>query len=211
MDSCSFPRTVEEMLEDGWYDKILRKVKRYNLNDILNTPEELVQDVFLQIIKSDYLSRYDPDYRPFEVYIYTLVENLIKKRGIREGTKGGKMIVNHSSLENTVPENGRLEPGVVYLEMLESSGQEDVLGGIYLEELIRDTFDSLEEFKAHSSVEVDGVTIERDPKTVFKMILAGKSVNEIASVMQTSKQFIYVLLNKIRGTAPMEELRASFN
>ena len=211
MDSCSFPRTVDEMLEAGWYDKILKKVKKYTLNDILNTPEELVQDVFLQIIKSDYLSRYDPEYRPFEVYIYTLVENLIKKRGIREGTKGGRKIVNHLSLESTSPDDGELEAGVVYLDMLDiPDSQGSTLNNLYLEELIRDTAESLKEFKAHSSVDFEGMTVDRDPLTVFKLILAGKSVNEIADMMHTSKQFIYFLLNKIRGTAAMQELRSQF-
>ena len=205
MDSCNFPRTVDEMLAQGWYDKIMRKVRKYNLNDILNTPEELVQDVFVQIIKSDYLARYDPDYRPFEVYIYTLVENLIKKRGIRENTEGGKKIVNHASLENTLL-GEKPEPNTVYLDMLDIDvSDESPEDRIYMEQLIEATKESLKDFKAHSNVEVDGELIERDPITVFKFILAGKSVSEIADVMQTSKQFIYVLLKKIRGVESMQE------
>lgn len=205
MDSCNFPRTVEEMLEAGWYDKILRKIKKYHLNDILNTPEEMVQDVFLQIIKTDYLSRYDPEYRPFNVYIYVLVENLCKKRGTREGTKGGTLIVNHASLVNTM-DSDKPEANTVYMDHLETPYDKCSLDdNLYVNGLIETTMESLEQFKAHSSIEYDGQVIERDPITVFKLILDGKSVSEIADIMQTSKQFIYVLLHKIRGVPAMQE------
>ena len=206
MDSCNFPRTVDEMLEAGWYDKILRKIKKYHLNDILNTPEEMVQDVFLQIIKTDYLSRYDPEYRPFNVYIYVLVENLCKKRGTREGTKGGTLIVNHASLAQT-SEGSTPEANTVYLDLLDVEPVTETADDkLYVDALVESTMESLLQYKAHSSVDVDGVTVERDPLTVFKLILEGKSISEIAEIMQTSKQFIYVLLHKIRGVPAMQEL-----
>ena len=207
MESCNFPRTVEEMIEAGWYNRILRKVKKANLKDILNTPEELVQDVFLQIIKSDYLSRFDPDIRPFEVYIYSLVDNLIKKRGIREGTAGGRKVVNHLALENVFDvDNTTSNQYVVYIDMLEvdkvSETPDDTM---YVDDLIELTRQALKEYKATSSVEFNGKLVQRDPLTVFNYILDGKSVSEIAEIMQVSKQYIYVLLHKIRAVKEMQE------
>ena len=206
MDSCDFPRTVEEMLEAGWYDKILKKVKRYSFKDMLNSPEELVQDVFLQIIKSDYLARYDPDYRPFEVYIYVLVENLMRKRGVRESTRNGKNIVSALSLEDSVPESG-IEPFTAYLEQLDlyDNNTGSVEDRLYVEDIIDGTLESLKEFKANSSVVYQGYVVERDPITVFRFILQGKSVSDIAEIMQTSKQFIYFLLRKIRNVNSMQD------
>ena len=205
MESCGFPRTVEEMLEAGWYNKLLKKVSKSTLRDPLNTPEELVQDIFTQILQSDYLSRYNPEFRPFDVYIYAVADNLIKKRGVRENTKGGKLIVNHASLENSI-EDGVLEPNTVYLDVLELEEKtESPENLLYIKQLIASTKASLKEFKATSSVEYDGEVVLRDPATVFDYILDGKSVSEIAEIMQVSKQYIYVMLHKIRSVKAMKE------
>ena len=208
MEVRNFPRTVEEMLEAGWYNRILRKVNKANLKDILNTPEELVQDVFLQIIKSDYLARYNPEYRPFEVYIYSLVDNLIKKRGIREGTEGGKKVVNHASLENAADnaDTNVSNPNVIFIDMLEVTKEHETTDDeMFVDDLIEATRIALKEFKASSSVEFNGKLVQRDPLTVFNYILEGKSVSEIAEIMQVSKQYIYVLLHKIRAVKTMQD------
>lgn len=206
MDSCNFPRTVEEMLEAGWYDRILKKVKKANLKDVLNSPEELVQDVFLNIIKTDYLAKYDPEYRPFNVYIYVMVNNLIKKRGIREGTKGGKQIVNAVALEDTM-DGDVPASNTVYLDLLDlEDDQDQVDDRLYIDSLVEETRKSLQEFKASSTVEYDGKVLTREPSTVFELILNGKSVSEVAEMLKVSKQYIYVLLHKVRSTASMQEL-----
>lgn len=207
MDSCNFPRTVDEMLEAGWYNKLLRKVSKANLKDVLNTPEELVQDIFLQIICSDYLSRYNPDYRPFDVYIYAVADNLIRKRGTREGTSGGKKILNAVSIVSSSEDSDTMsESHTVYLDTLESSeSQQNVDDNLYINTLLSDTRKSLREFKTNSSVEYDGKEINKDPLTVFNYILAGKSVSEIADILQVSKQYVYVLLHKVRQVKPMQD------
>lgn len=208
--SENYPRTVQEMLDQGWYEKIYAKVKKYKLNDFLNTPEELVQDIFLQIIKSDYLSRYNPELRSFEVYIYTLVINTIKKRGMREGSKGGRNIVNALSLEQTQEDNGEDTNGVAFLDRLEVGKVEDPLNNVIMEDLIERTRESLKKFKATSSVVYEGKVIQRDALTVFNLILEEKTVPEIAEIFQTSKQFIYILLNKIRATPEMQEFHKEY-
>lgn len=209
MESCNFPRTVDEMLEAGWYNKLLRKVSKANLKDTLNSPEELVQDIFLQIIRSDYLSRYDPSYRPFEVYIYAVADNLIKKRGVRENTSGGKKIVNPVSIENS-SEDGVLESNTVYLDMLDIKETQEVNteDDLYIKELIDSTYQSLQDIKTSSVVEYKGKMLKRDSATVFDFILEGKSVGEIAEILQVSKQYVYVLIHKIRQVKPMQEFYA---
>jgi RNA polymerase sigma factor (sigma-70 family) len=206
MDSCDFPRTVEEMLEAGWYEKILKMVKRSNLKDVLNSPEELVQDVFCNIIKTDYLSRYDPEYRPFYVYIYVLVNNLIKKRGIRENTAGGRKVVNALALEDTV-EGDTVTPNTIYLDLLEiEDNLESPDDRLYIDTIIDRARTSLQNIKSHSAVEFDGTLVSRDPATVFEYILEGRSVSEIAEILGVSKQYVYVLIHKIRGVEAMQEL-----
>ena len=201
----SYPRTVEEMLEQGWYDKILSKVKKYNLNDILNTPEEIVQDIFMDLLKSRYLERYDPEKRNFEVYIYVFVTNSVKKRGIREGSKNGRNIVNHNSLEYTQDEDGASVTGVTFLDRIDTLVTEDQYSDIVIQDLIERTRASLQAFKASSSFIYEGVEYQRDPLTVFNLLLEEKSVPEIAEILGTSKQFIYNLLQRIRSTKEMQE------
>lgn len=204
-NSQNYPRTVQEMLDQGWYEKILKKVRKYNLNDILNTPEEIVQDVFTQILQSRYLERYDPNGRPFEVYIYTLAINLVKKRGIREGSTNGRLIVNSNTLEYSQEDNSQPQAGVTYLDRIEQEELDDPFMDIEMQDLIESTKRSLAEFKASSTIVKEGVEIQRDPATVFTLLLEGKSVPEIAEIFETSKQFIYILLGKIRETPEMQE------
>ena len=203
--NCSYPRTVEEMIEQGWYEKILAKVRKYKLNDILNTPEEIVQDIFLNIMSSKYLDRYNPELRSFEVYIYTMVINSIKKRGMREGSKNGRNIVNHSSLEYSQDDNTDSSVGVSYIDHLENPEAQDPFKDVELQDLLEATRVSLRQFKASSSVVHDGVEYQRDAETVFNLLLDNKSVPEIAEIFQTSKQFIYILIQKIRDTPEMQE------
>ena len=205
-----YPRTVEEMLEQGWYEKILAKVKKAQLNDILNSPEEITQDIFVQIIQSDYLSRFNPELRSFEVYIYTMVINSIKKRGMREGSTNGRNIVNHNSLEFSQDDEGQQTLGVTYLDRIEQYEIDDPLREIEMADLLEKTRSSLRQFKASSSVIYEGVEIQRDAETVFNFILEGKTVPEIAEIFKTSKQFIYILLNKIRETPEMREFHEDF-
>lgn len=204
-----YPRTVQEMLDQGWYEKILAKVRKAKLNDVLNTPEEIVQDIFLQIMQSRYLERYNPELRPFEVYIYVLVSNSIKKRGEREGTENGRKIVNRNSLEYEMDgEDGGI-PGVTYLDHMDQGLIEDGFAAIEIQDLIDRTRKSLRVFKASSKIiKEDGREISRDPETVFDLLLSGKTVSEIAALFETSNQFIYILLGKIRETKEMKEFHA---
>lgn len=200
----TYPRTVEEMIEQGWYEKILAKVKKYHLNDILNTPEEIVQDIFVNIMSSRYLERYNPEMRSFEVYIYTMVINSIKKRGAREGSKNGRNIVNHTSLEYSQSDDEEMCAGITFLDRIENTEGQDAFREIELQDLFEATRQSLRAFKASSSVVYKGQVIQRDAETVFNLLLEDKTVPEIAEIFQTSKQFIYILLGKIRDTPEMQ-------
>jgi hypothetical protein len=64
---------------------------------------------------------------------------------------------------------------------------------------------NLAKIEASSNVtKTDGTTVQRSPLQVFNYLLDGKDVKEIANIMETSQQFIYNLINKIRREA--EEL-----
>lgn len=213
MEGLTTPRTTQEMIDQGWYEKILAKVKKYTLNDVVNSADDLVQEIFLQIESTKYLERFDAKQRNFEVYIYVFVMNAVKKRGIREGSKNGRMIVNHFSLESSQDENDPTPAGKVFLDRLEECvGNDDPFAEVFVQELIEETRKSLAKYKASSTVEYNGEIIQRDPLTVFNYILEEKTVPEIAEIFNTSKQFIYDLLNKIRTTPEMtafyEEMRA---
>jgi DNA-directed RNA polymerase specialized sigma24 family protein len=213
----NYPKTMPEFVAAGWYDNIMRKVRKYNLNDACNSYEDLVQDIFVQLLVKDkngrnYLERFDPSFeRKFDAYIYVLVVNAVKKRGMREGTAGGRLIVNALSLEMSQSDSDEPTPGVVYADRLQlEDSADDLDGAMSLEAMIARATIELGEYKASSSVtKADGTVINRDPLTVFQLLWEeGLTVPEIAELFETSKQFIYNLLNKIRQTPAFAEWHA---
>ena len=202
------PKTFDEFIEQDWGTKILRRIKRFDLRDCLNDPEELLQDIYVQLLKTDYIRRYDKTKnRSFEVYIYTFVDNFLKGKYKREHTKNGIGIVNKASLEYSMPENkDSFEKGVVYLENLNLFTTSDI-EKVELESLFDRVREELSVYTASSSNVYEGVVFNRDPLTVFNLILSDHSVAEIATFFSTSSQFVYNLIKKIRESKSLQELR----
>lgn len=201
------PKNIAEFIERGWDKKIFYRVSKHKLRDTLNDPEEMVQDIMLSLISTDYLARYSPEKRSFEVYIYIFVDNFIKKRLTKENTRNGRGIVSRASLENALPGNAAdISSGVVYLETLKFAVTGDDTETVLFDEFLSEVREELiEKYKASSSVVYEGRELKRDPSTVLELVLEDNTVTEIAAMFNTSKQFIYNNLKKIRDTEAMKE------
>lgn len=52
------PKTLDQFLEQGWTNYIRYKVNKFNLKDINNDTEDLVQEIILQMIRYNYIEKY---------------------------------------------------------------------------------------------------------------------------------------------------------
>lgn len=213
--NSGIPKTVEEFIEQGWLKKIKYKLMKSKLRDVLNDPEDLTQDILSDLMKKDkttglnYIERFSPEIRSFEVYIYVFVENFIKKKLAKENTRYGRGITNRASLESFLPSSEtEIEKGVVYLDLLKCSQIPDESDMVLLDDVIKQVREELEtSFKASSTSEFNGQIFNRDPLTVFNLILKDVSISEIAYIFGTSKQFIYNMRKKIATSETLKKLR----
>lgn len=202
------PRNMDEFIEQGWVQIVERRVRRKALKDVNNSPEDLAQDILLSLISTDYIQRFNPEFRTFEVYLYVFIDNYMKKKFQKENTRNGKGIVNRASLEISMPDSSEeLRKDVVYMESLQLSSTLEEESTLYMDEFIESVREELSQYKASSSVEYNGRTLQRDPVTVFDLMLEDYTVAEIAEMFDTSKQFIYNLLKKIRSCPTIVEAK----
>jgi RNA polymerase sigma factor (sigma-70 family) len=194
-----YPKNIEEFFEMGFTQNIRFRINAFNLKDALNNPEDLVSDVILALMETKYLDRYSPEKGSFKTYLYGFVDNLLKKRYNKENTRHGKFIVSAASLSTAPPEsdaefNGR----EVYAELLDTGIDESKQVEVRcIIEAIKEELRA--EHKANSSYVHQGITYERDPATVFELMLKDMDTKEIAETLGVSTQFVYHLLKKVRS------------
>lgn len=199
--STPIPKTLEEFINSPWFNFACGKLAKWNFRDLNNSQEDLVQDMLAQMHKYQYIESYDPAGRPFGVYISVFIGNLLNPRFKKEvHSKNGHKILGATSLVSSSSEED-FTPGESVLERMAETGKDDDYSFILIESLRKD----LDQFKATSSVVKDGVTYNRDPNTVLTLLMAGLSVAEIAELLDTSKQFIYLLKRKIQEADSLKE------
>lgn len=203
------PKNIEDFIQNGWDKQILFRIRTFSLKDILNNEEELVQDIVLALLETDYLTRYNPE-RPFTTYLYGFVDNFLKKRYNKENTVNGKKIVNYAGIEMTPPEGDpEFNGSKVYLDLLFADSSEDADFDMKL--LLEEIREELKKYKANSSAIFNGIELQRDALTVFNLIMEDFSVIDIARMLDTSRQYIYHLIKKIRDLPILQELRYQNN
>ena len=145
------PTNIQEFIEFGWNKKLRYKINSFHLNDSLNNPEDLENDIILSLIETDYISRFDPERGAFSTYIYTFVDNFLKKRYNRENTKNGSRIVQAARLEISAPDiNSTWNGSTIYADLITTN--EDFTDKLLIEE----TIDSItHEIDTWTSSEVD--------------------------------------------------------
>lgn len=205
-DPTKIPATLEEFYTSGWANFVKLKISRYNLKDINNSVEDIFQDMILQMSHYNYIENYDPEGRPFEVYLTVFIFNFMSKRYKKEyGSKYGQLIVSAKGLEEGLPDDLK-ESGakaVEYLERMEDPHANFADYSVLVDSIKAD----LAQFKANSSVVHDGVKYDRDPQTVFNLLMEGDTIKEISEKFETSKQFVYLLLEKIRNCDSLKDYK----
>lgn len=205
-DPTKIPATLEEFYTSGWANFVKLKISRYNLKDINNSVEDIFQDMILQMSHYNYIENYDPEGRPFEVYLTVFIFNFMSKRYKKEyGSKYGQLIVTAKGLEEGLPDDLK-DSGVKAVEYLER--MEDPQANFADYSVLVDSIKAdLAQFKANSSVVHEGVKYDRDPQTVFNLLMEGDTIKEISEKFETSKQFVYLLLDKIRNCDSLKEYK----
>lgn len=193
------PANIEEFLEGGWDRLVKKHILRFNLKDITYNVEDLTQDILLKMVETNYLESFDKEQRDFNVYIVVFVRNYLCRLYKREClSKNGWSIVNAKGIEFSSPDNpDTFDKNMVYLDTLEAKLDEDPDLNLLIEDL-RAELQS--KFKASSFIEFNGQTIGKEPVQVLNLLLQDYTVSEISSIFDTSKQFVYILLNKIRSS-----------
>lgn len=203
-DRTKIPKNLQELIDFGWTTLMRAKIRQYCLNDVNNSEDDILQDMFVQMLEQNYIERYDACGRPFDVYICIFIRNFMSKRWKKEKeSRNGAKIIFAKGLENTMPDESELDSSKVYLEKLYDGGAEFEDALIYQMDLKKE----LAEMKANSSVMKDGILYERDPKTALQMYMDGYSVPEIAKTLETSPQFVYILLRKARSCEVLKDVK----
>lgn len=194
-DKDFIPKNVEELYCSGWKEYLLYSIRKYSLKDVNNSPEDLLQDMILQLAEKQYIEKYDPSVSDFTVYLHTFVKNFMSKPYNREHhTVYGQGIVNASPIypyaDDSDDSSVAISPDVL------SSGEGDFTDYVCL---VQSLEKDLAEIKTKSKIEYNGKTIDRNPLTVYRLMREGYEVKDIAEMFGTSKQFVYTLRRKIIG------------
>ena len=192
-DSKYVPQSLEDLYNSGWKEYLIYHISRYALNDVNNSVEDLLQDMMVQMAKTKFIEKYDPERTEFIKYLKTFIRNFMSKVYHREhDTKNGEKIINAAGIVNSPEEVEESSGNVVCSEALgESSGYEDYMC------LVQSLEQDLEQIRSDSTVEYQGETFTRDPFTVYKLLSSGYDVKDIAEIFGTSKQFVYSLRKKL--------------
>lgn len=193
-DKDYVPKTLDEFYNSGWKEYLLYHIRRYQLNDVNHSPEDLLQDMMVQMARTNYIEKFDPEVAQgnFMFYIKVFLQNFMSKPYAKEHrTKHGQNIVNHLSLVNVTDQEEASPMEIDYDSVGYNESSEDLI-------CLLDTIESgLRQIKTESAVEYNGVVLNRDPFTVYKMLLSGYEIKEIAEIFGTSKQLVYSLRKKI--------------
>lgn len=201
-----YPKDIQEFMDQGWTKEIYYRIRVFNLKDALNNPEDLVQDILVSLMQTKYIDRYTVDKGSFSTYIYGFIDNFLRKKYNKEHTRHGKFIVSAASLVTGSPEaESEFDGREVYSDLIDSGI--DIQREILIKEVIEEIRKELaENFEANSSYENNGVVYQRDPLTVFNLLMEGKVAKDIADILGVSCQFIYHLVSKIKKCKAAKEI-----
>ena len=189
------PKSLEELYNSGWREYILYHIRKYSLHDVNHSPEDLLQDMMLQMAKTNYVENFDPEVSEFIMYLHAFIHNFMSKPYHREhSTVHGEKIVNHASLVPTTGDISEGSEGNVISHESVASVESNFADAVCL---IHSLESDLSRIKTDSKVEYKDIVVTKDPMTVYKLLSAGYNVNEIAEIFGTSKQFVYTLRQRI--------------
>lgn len=197
-DKDFVPKNLEELYNSGWKDYMLYHIRKYSLHDINHSPEDLLQDMMVQLAEKHYIENYDPEINPeFTGYLHVFIRNFMSKPYNREHKS-----VHGSNIVNSVPivqggsadQSSQESNKSVVFDIPDSCG--DFTNYVCLVESLEN---DLKEIKTRSKVDysVDDNALPRTPLTVYNLLRDGYDIKEIAKLFGTSKQAVYTIRQKI--------------
>lgn len=194
-----YPRNMQEFIDQGWDKYIKYRIAAFTLNDTLNNPEDLEQEILLSLLKTNYLERFDPERGTFKAYLFGFVNNFLKKKYNREHTRYGKYIVSAASLSQAPTEDASFDGSEVFADLLPSDDacEDSAMVSVLIDDIRRELASS---FTASSANVFEGKVYQRDPVTVFNLMISGATVMDVANILNVSRQFVYYLLKNIRSS-----------
>ena len=188
-----YPTTVEDLVKSPWYQKLKTLVKNFRLNEPL---EDTLGDIFVAMLEKEYLSRWSPKAGSYSNWVYTFAANVCKKKYNRSNSKGGRAIEGAATLQSTSNDNEDSVIGIFFEERLNAEQADD--RGYDYNLLVEEIEKILSAYPAYSSNTHEGVTYQRDMKTVFSLLKDEFQPKEIAVLFDTSVEFIYTLIRRMR-------------
>lgn len=189
----TYPRTVAALVESPWYQKIKTLVVNFKLNEPV---EDTVNDILLDMMQKKYLERWDPKSGSYSNWLYTFASNICRKKYNRSNTRGGKAIEGAASITYTSSSDD-LVPGLFYEETLQVEDSEPEVTFDF-PALCAEIDSILSKYPAHSTNEFNGKVYQRDMLTVFHLLKQEFTPKEIAECFNTSIEFIYILIRRMR-------------
>lgn len=200
------PKSVEDIVGTQLERLALEVIRRFRLKE---DPIDTMQDVYLRVIRTGYIQRYNPEGASFKSYFIGLVRYECCNKYKRSHSKNGKKIENALSLDDKIRTHG----GEVSIGNNIEGVNHDLLSNVRMEELLEKLKEEIskDEYAASSSntVSIDGkdVQIERSVKNTLNLLLGGFSLTEISLIFGTSVQYIRYLKSRITGTDEAKRLK----
>ena len=197
-DSSYVPKNLEDLYNSGWKDYMLYYIRKYNLNDVNNSPEDLLQDMLVQMAETGYVEKYDPSISGFSGYLSVFIRNFMSCPYVREHHTGYGRLVNAVHINYSDVTEDSFDPHLEVPSSIIPNKDGDFTDYVCLMDSIEN---DLKQIKTKSCINYNGKTVMRSPLTVYKLLKEGYTIKDIAEIFGTSKQFVYTLRDTIRDVS----------
>ena len=193
-DKDYVPQSLEDLYNSGWKEYILYHIRKYSLHDVNNSPEDLLQDMMVQMASTGFVEKFNPEISEFTKYLHTFIKNFMSKPYNKEHKTPYGNLVNHMSIGIGSNDQDGQDAYTISCERLSGSNTGDFTNYVCL---VQSLDSDLKKIREESVVDYDKTKPVRDSYTVYKLLMNGYDVKDIADLFGTSKQFVYSLRKKL--------------
>lgn len=212
-------KTMEEFIAQ-WDKKLNKIIASYGL---LEFTDDIKQDIFLDMCtpednpeSANYgktgLEAYDPNLGAFSTYVYGLVLMKVRNARAKYLRETRVMPFSNEAAESKSKDRGDNSNSIHPRDKLEMHGQEiegvrSDMDRVEFKMQLNNILDALSTYPVRSFFFRDGECITRDLKTLFELILSGKTREEIIDHFQYSTGSVGVMFEQLRQVPELLELR----
>lgn len=201
--------TLEQVMAE--YDKkITKTIKKFHFKS--QSVEDIKQSIFLKMLETDYISKYNKKKAAFSTYFWTFVLNYCRNTLRRERTKAGMALGNALGLEETAmggDKDWSQQTGVLFLDLFEPGNWADKFERTsFMKKLITE----MESPRYSRAESISKTGLERSTKNVVLFFLEGHSITKIASksCLDTSQAWVRNRLRSLRSIKWLREYSHGF-